>query len=248
VLVESGDFTSFIFEWGLVYRLRHDGYRVVAPNSSLDLNSAQRFGGAYAPGGSGSTPRRYQDVLVVELGEKPVTVHGPIIAQAPVHGAPTAPNTPTPTLVSVAAAPAPPIRIPSACPSPPRTPAGRPTQRLPTIVPGKVAGFVDATQILGQTVRLCGWAADVTDRRAADSVLVSSDGRVVAGTRPTLRRPDVARVYPGLGRVTGFTFKLPLEAVNPHGVRSKLVVYAVAGGRATALAFNCSGQYHDLGC
>jgi hypothetical protein len=110
VLVEVSSWSGFQIQWGIIYRLRRGGYRVVAPSEALSLNLSQRLGAYYSPGGTGGAPRRYQDVLLIDVGNQPAPRQGRVIARVALHGAPAglgALNAPPPTAVTVSVFPAP---------------------------------------------------------------------------------------------------------------------------------------------
>jgi D-inositol-3-phosphate glycosyltransferase len=73
-----------------------------------------------------------------------------------------------------------------------------------------------------------GW---VVSRRPV-RVLVRRDGVVLAETTPTVARPDVVRVYPHAGPVTGWTVEVDIGPDDAAGVD----VVAVAGGAETVLS------------
>jgi hypothetical protein len=105
-------------------------------------------------------------------------------------------------------------------------------RRIP-IVGGATQGTVDAGAAASGQADVRGWAIDRAARRPASSVVVFSDGRLLAAVRPGQARPDVARALGAPAALqSGFEvlFALPHGG---HGVR----VFAVAGGRASELDY-----------
>ena len=83
-----------------------------------------------------------------------------------------------------------------------------------------------------QTIDVFGWAGDADAGTAPIRVHVYVDGVGAAAVSTGLTRPDVARVYPGLGAQTGF-FADPVQPPG-RGVHN-VCVYAInvgAGGNA----------------
>jgi hypothetical protein len=85
VLVRGGNIGA-VFQTAVIYHLRREGYRVVAPTDEFG-NLAQKLGAYYSPGGIGTTDRRYDDVLLVDLTNKPVPRGARVIARVAVAGA-----------------------------------------------------------------------------------------------------------------------------------------------------------------
>jgi hypothetical protein len=246
VEVRGSSFLAYTFETAIIYSLRRDGYRVVAPSEDAALDLSERLGSYYSPGGLGATPRRYDDVLLVDLANAPVT-GGRVIARVALHGAPAL-GQPAPTMMTVVVSSAPPEQVATVCPAAaPAAPYGPAIQQL-RISPGHVTGSIDASQIVGASVRLCGWAANVNDRHVADSVLVFSDGRFIAAVKPTISRPDVARVHAGVGADSGFSIQLPLSTVEHHGQKAKVQIFGIERGIASPLPLPCASKPQDFGC
>jgi hypothetical protein len=87
-------------------------------------------------------------------------------------------------------------------------------------------GFVDDVSIDQGTVKITGWAADLRRHRVADRILAFAGGRLVAAAKPSVERPDVARVHGDeLGR-SGFDLNGP--AIESQRVR----VFALYGSQA----------------
>jgi hypothetical protein len=99
------------------------------------------------------------------------------------------------------------------------------------IVPDAAVGFVDSTTTVGGVVVLSGWAANRAHDRPADAVLVVAGGKVVARSRPSIERPDVAAFFHQQGLHTaGFYAEFNLRDL--HG---GAVAYAVVGDQATRI-------------
>ena len=98
------------------------------------------------------------------------------------------------------------------------------------VTPGAVDGFLDAPTRTEPSA-ISGWASDTKHTRAADLVLLFSDGRLLDGTTPSVTRPDVARKFKtfAVGK-SGFRFTGVPEAGD-----STLVVVAVSGDEASIL-------------
>lgn len=58
--------------------------------------------------------------------------------------------------------------------------------------PSISAGFVDQIQVIGNRVRVSGWAIDAVNKHPARSLWVSLHGRLIGTTQPLELRPDVA--------------------------------------------------------
>lgn len=67
VLVRSSSFSAYSFQTAVIYDLRRDGYRVVAPNDGLQFLLADRLGSYYAEGSLSRARRRSEAVLVVDV-------------------------------------------------------------------------------------------------------------------------------------------------------------------------------------
>jgi hypothetical protein len=110
VLVRASTLIGGPFQTAIIYRLRRTGYRVVAPSDAFAANLSQRLGAYYSPGAVHSTPRRYDDVLFVDVRSGPVPRIGRVLARVPLHGAPRDPyvkNSNPPTTITVSVAPGP---------------------------------------------------------------------------------------------------------------------------------------------
>ena len=104
------------------------------------------------------------------------------------------------------------------------------------IRPGAARGFVDSVS-LSETAELRGWALGSGDT-AADGVLAFVDGRLVAAGTTQVPRADIAEVS-GVP-IAGFQLEAPLSPGERRAARSRLQVFAVAGGQATELPANGS--------
>jgi hypothetical protein len=116
-----------------------------------------------------------------------------------------------------------------------------------TVVPGRVNGVVDTSQVVGGRVIFEGWATAV-ERRGPAEVLVLSNGRVVATAVASRPRPDIARKYgPRLER-SGFRFAVQLSRLADAGGERRVVLFGASGGEASPLWTNCSNEPQDVGC
>jgi hypothetical protein len=115
------------------------------------------------------------------------------------------------------------------------------------ILPEAVQGQGEASPVVGTNVRFSGWAGSVRDRRPASSILVFSNGRLVAAGRPTLLRPDVARAQgAGLAR-SGFMILVPLRRLQEGGRKARVQVYVTEQRVASPLQFACDRR-QDFMC
>lgn len=87
-------------------------------------------------------------------------------------------------------------------------------------------GFVDDVAIDQGTFKITGWAADLRRHRVADQVLAFAGARLVAAAKPSIERPDVARVHGDELTRSGFALNGP--ATGSQEVR----VFALYGSRA----------------
>jgi hypothetical protein len=146
VLVAAGSsITGYVFQQAIIYRLRRQGYRVVAPKGDT-----QRLGAYYSP--DGPTGPRYDDVLLVDVSNKRVPRGGHVIAHVPLHGAPGefgAGAQPPPTALTIWVLPAPTGQVAAACPPAVRASTPGPTTHQLRIVPEGWSARADAYQILG---------------------------------------------------------------------------------------------------
>jgi hypothetical protein len=110
VLVRASSPFEGVFETAIIYRLRRSGYRVVAPSDVFSANLSQRLGAYYSPGGVDSTPRRYDDVLLIDVRNGPVPHGGRLLFRVSLRRAPRDPfvkNEPRPTAITVSITSAP---------------------------------------------------------------------------------------------------------------------------------------------
>jgi hypothetical protein len=136
VLVRASSLTTYAFQTAIIYRLRRQGYHVVAPSGALAFDLSQRLGSYY------SAHRRPDDVLLVDVSNKPLQHCGRVIAHVPLHG-PTGGgafsgpvNEPPPTSVTVTVLPAPKEQVAAACPPAARASTSGPTINQLRVVPG----------------------------------------------------------------------------------------------------------------
>ena len=214
-----------------IYALRRRGDRVLTP---FAFYLGEPY---YSPNN-----RRYDLLLDIRSTSEPPITGGRVIARVPWGdvGIVTA---------TIESSPSPPPVCPPAATALTSAPGATPLH----IVPGRVAGFVDNSQITGGSilgsVDICGWAANLHDHRAADAIAVFADGRPVAVGRPTLARPDVAASDPGAPRVSGFSLQLPYSALGHNGRHARITVYGIERGAASPLTVTCApGSVHDIGC
>ena len=92
-----------------------------------------------------------------------------------------------------------------------------------------------------------GWAANLTRRRPAASVLVLSHGRLVRIDTPSGLRNDVASRYGPALRHSGFQFRLPRSLVDRSG-RLDVHVVGIDNGGATLLPFACGSAPGPSAC
>lgn len=78
---------------------------------------------------------------------------------------------------------------------------------VPSSAPSPAVGFLDTVTVDGRRVTMTGWALDRDG--GTPRVLLSSNGRLIALTTPSLPRPDVRREYGGDGRA-GFSTSVEL--------------------------------------
>jgi hypothetical protein len=121
------------------------------------------------------------------------------------------------------------------------------------IVPGNVSGSVDSSLPGGKGssgyAEIRGWAASLATHRPADAVLVFSSEHFVGAIRPRDRRPDVAHALRagGLDR-SGYTLRVPLALLGDRQPTPRLQLFAVDGGAASPLPFNCAQTPKPYGC
>jgi hypothetical protein len=98
-----------------------------------------------------------------------------------------------------------------------------------------VRGKVKVT-IKGDNVLFIGWAAALSARRPADTVIVLVDGRsVYAGDATNLNRKDVEERYGIEG--AGFNFELPRSLLPSPRAPGRVRVFATGGGAASELEY-----------
>jgi hypothetical protein len=119
--------------------------------------------------------------------------------------------------------------------------------KLYTVVPGRVSGVIDRSEITGGRVLFGGWAKGAQGRGPAE-VLVVSNGRVVATVVASRPRRDIARKYgPRLLR-SGFRVAVPLSRLADVGGRRRVVLFGGSGGEASPIWPDCSNEPQDVGC
>jgi hypothetical protein len=87
----------------------------------------------------------------------------------------------------------------------------------------RLLGYLDSVEFDDQGVRLGGWAVDPRSRRAVDSLLVFSDGRLVARGQPTLPRPDIGGKFGAEAVRSGFDVR---AAVTDKDASFRIVALA----------------------
>jgi hypothetical protein len=97
--------------------------------------------------------------------------------------------------------------------------------------PGKLQGYVDSLVVDDQGARLGGWAVDPAAHRAAERILVFSDGRLVAQGEPTVVRPDIGKTFGPAAARSGFDVRWASRGAKAHDLRA----FAVLGDTATEL-------------
>jgi hypothetical protein len=244
VMVTAGSIPGDAAQEALVYQLRRSGYRVLAPS---DLGLAVKFGEYYS-----DEHQRYDTVLFVGDSNTPAPRGSRMIVSVPVHGAPpgafTQQGKPPPTTLTASVLPAALARVDAACPPPAPVSTSGLTTNVPRPAPGRVAGSVEASQILGNTAQFCGWAANAKDHQVGQLVLVYSDGHLVGAAKPTISRPDVMRGLGLVGENSGYSLDVPLSEVQ-HGTKeAKVELVAIERDAASILPFACGQRIHDFGC
>jgi hypothetical protein len=121
------------------------------------------------------------------------------------------------------------------------------TGKLYTVLPGRVDGVLDTSEVIGRSVVLNGWAASA-ERGEPAEVLVVSNGRVVATATASRRRGDIARKYGPRFLRSGFKFAVPLSRLADVGGERRVLLFAGSGGEASPIWPNCSNEPHDVGC
>ena len=102
------------------------------------------------------------------------------------------------------------------------------------------------SQVLGREVRISGWAASLRYGRRADAILIFAGERYVGTVSPTNKRPDVGRAQDLPEDDYGYVVKFPLSLAQVVGEPAELHVFAVAGGVASEVPFNCSSDSDEL--
>jgi hypothetical protein len=118
--------------------------------------------------------------------------------------------------------------------------------RVLRVVPEAVDGVIDSSLVLGDRARINGWAGSVKDGRAASSVLVFANGRLVGEVAPRIPRLDVAQAHPSL-RLSGFVIVLPRNLLEAGGKQAKIQVFGIDRQVASRIPFDCS-QHQAFGC
>ena len=104
------------------------------------------------------------------------------------------------------------------------------------VVAGALEGAVEDWFFEADTVRFGGWAGDVEERRAAETVLVFAGDELLYSGAPSVGRADLAKRHPGLGR-SGFVVELPRGRVGDDGSEAALRFFAVRDGQASELVY-----------
>lgn len=121
------------------------------------------------------------------------------------------------------------------------------SQRVFRIVPDAVQGRVEGTEAAGSAVFFTGWAGSLRDRRPASSILIFSDGRLVAEGAASLPRPDISRTeHVPLGR-SGFVIAVPLARLEAGDRKPQVLVFGISGQAASSLPYYC-GRQQRYGC
>jgi hypothetical protein len=110
-------------------------------------------------------------------------------------------------------------------------PAGRPV----AVDAGANAGFLDGVDVKGGVVEISGWAGDASRGRVADRVMAFAGHRMIASTRPSLERPDVAEAVSAGLRRSGFSMSGSRSAAKLGAPDIRLRVFAVFDRRAVPL-------------
>jgi hypothetical protein len=238
--VESAEelFIRLGLEGGLVYQLRRSGYHPLVQNV---FSLVDEFGAYY----SGNLPHD-ETLLIGDSNTRPPRSAREIVS-VPIHGVPIAFNQrqpPKALTVWVVTLPS----LPGVCgASPPMSAPRRSDYRL-RVVPNQVLGFVDHSQITGESVQFCGWAARGTDHRPADSVLVVADGRPVGRARPTMIRTDLVKALGSGAERAGFRVTVPLALLERAGIKRRVQLFGTERGIASPLLVDCTSNPHDFGC
>jgi hypothetical protein len=97
---------------------------------------------------------------------------------------------------------------------------------------GGPRGFIEQLTIRDGTLTVEGWAA--TSGRPAERLLLFFDGQYLGAARPTLARPDVARVLGPGAKAAGYEITAKVDDVATAKL-SKVRLFAVARARASEL-------------
>ena len=117
------------------------------------------------------------------------------------------------------------------------------------IVPGRVNGVVDTSQVIGGNATFVGWATRVPPQGPTE-ILVVSRGRVVETAVTSRPRPDIAQRFdsPALER-TGFDVSVALSRLaGEQDNEPDVYLLGAAGGEASLLSFACDNEPQELGC
>ncbi len=93
-------------------------------------------------------------------------------------------------------------------------------------------GFVERLIRSPGQVELTGWSAGAAG--AAERVLVFADGHLVAAPRPSVERPDVAKIQGPGALMAGFSFTAP-TAADPESSTGEIRVFGLLADRAIEL-------------
>jgi Sulfatase len=100
------------------------------------------------------------------------------------------------------------------------------------VEPGRGNGYVEALKLDDQVLQVSGWAVDPEGKRPVQRLLVFDGTRLIAQTRPTEARADIAKKY-GTDTVTQSGFRLSTSATGVE--LSDIRIIALSGDRAIEL-------------
>jgi hypothetical protein len=111
-----------------------------------------------------------------------------------------------------------------------------PTGNSIAVRPGSVKGQVEAFEETSETFILKGWAADVIEKRAASSVLIFSDGKLVYSGSPTIKNLNIADTLQSDSLLhSGFHLAIPKPQM--HVSSDHLRLFGLSNGVAGELEF-----------
>jgi hypothetical protein len=113
-----------------------------------------------------------------------------------------------------------------------------------------VTGYIDNVTSDDKQISLTGWTARANLSAPAEAVVAFVGKKAMASLKPAGDRPDVAQGYdkPGLEQ-SGFVLGIPMRSLNCSIPRRELVVFGIADGKATPLAWlGDTRQHADSKC